>query len=176
MDVRSEAAMAGCHPILISKTRAAADAFTTRTGSFFVVLEGLRTYERSNELYAIGRDAQGNVIGKTVSNARGGYSNHNFGMAVDVAPDADPEKPGFQPDWDTMHPHWKVLVACMKEQGLAWGGDWHNLKGDLDHFQLAIVPPTPTPADRNAFVRGGIESVWALYTEPAVTSGEVLHG
>lgn len=162
--------MAECHPVLVAKVRAAAAVFAAQTGSFFVVLEGLRSYARSDALFAIGRDAAGNVVGKTVTNARGGWSNHNFGMAVDVAPDVDPQSPGFNPDWNTMHPDWKALVACMKAQGLAWGGDWKNMQGDLDHFQLANVPATPVQADRDAFASGGLAAVWAIYPQEAVNA------
>ena len=45
------------------------------------VISGHRTWEEQDALYAKGRTKPG----KRVTNARGGYSNHNFGTAVDFA-------------------------------------------------------------------------------------------
>lgn len=157
MDARSEAALAPLMPEFAQKVRNAHKSFAAQTGSFFVVIQGLRTYAEQDALFA---------KGPSVTKARGGYSNHNFGMAVDVVPDADDTAPGLQPDWDTTHPHWKVLVRSMKAQGLQWGGDWKGMKGDLDHFQMAGVSATPTDADRAAFAHGGLPAVWAMYQNP----------
>ena len=44
------------------------------------VIGGLRTYEEQNELFAQGRTKPGRIV----TNARGGFSNHNFGIALDV--------------------------------------------------------------------------------------------
>lgn len=43
------------------------------------IVQGLRTFAEQDELYAQGRTKPG----KIVSNARGGYSNHNYGFAID---------------------------------------------------------------------------------------------
>lgn len=40
-----------------------------------------------------------------------GRSAHNFGLAVDVVLDGDPQKPGIQPDWVTTHSGWLWLKA-----------------------------------------------------------------
>ncbi len=44
------------------------------------IISGLRSYEEQDALYAQGRTAPGNKV----TNARGGYSNHNFGIAFDI--------------------------------------------------------------------------------------------
>ena len=44
------------------------------------IISGLRSYAEQDALYAQGRTR----AGKKVTNARGGYSNHNFGIAFDV--------------------------------------------------------------------------------------------
>ena len=44
------------------------------------IISGLRTYEEQDALYAQGRTTPGNIV----TNARGGHSNHNFGIAFDV--------------------------------------------------------------------------------------------
>lgn len=170
MDPRSESFLINLMPAFADELRYGHADFAAETQSFAVITSGNRTYAQQEIEWLKGRDAHGNVIPKgqpgcgTVTNAHGGYSNHNFGMAVDMEPDAEPLKPGFQPDWNTLHPHWAVLVRCMKARGIAWGGDWKNMKGDLDHFQFGGTPATPTQSDRNAFTRGGMKAVWSLYS------------
>lgn len=44
-----------------------------------------------------------------------GRSAHNYGLAIDVVPDADPLAPGLQPDWDPKP-----------------GDAWHDLAATLD--------------------------------------------
>lgn len=48
-------------------------------GIHIKVISCLRSYDEQDALYAKGRTASG----KRVTNARGGYSNHNFGIAFD---------------------------------------------------------------------------------------------
>lgn len=153
MDSRSELALSVCMPQFAEEIRLGHADFAAQTGSFAVITSGYRTYAEQNILFA---------KGPTVTKARGGYSNHNFAMAVDMEP-TEAGSVKFIPDWNTAHPHWTILVACMKNRGLAWGGDWKNMKGDLDHFQLGGVPATPTQADRDAFASGGLSAVWVLY-------------
>src|SRR6478735_5807766 len=43
------------------------------------IISGTRSYDEQDDLYAKGRT----VAGAKVTNARGGYSNHNFGIAWD---------------------------------------------------------------------------------------------
>ncbi len=46
------------------------------------IVQGMRTIEQQNELYEQGRTK--GKKGKTVTNAKGGESYHNYGLAVDV--------------------------------------------------------------------------------------------
>ena len=70
-----------------------------------------------------------------VTNARGGFSNHNFGIAIDITifkGSTDPEQAKtsvFE------SPLYKVIGALGTEIGLEWGGNWISLK-DEPHFQL----------------------------------------
>lgn len=78
---------------------------------------------------AIGRTRPG----KIVTYAKGGKSNHNFGVAVDLFVYADGGKRAeflAPPD-----PRLKRLVAAMKRYQMQWGGDWGNFP-DYPHFQL----------------------------------------
>lgn len=52
------------------------------SGRDWVITSGRRTIAYQNELYAQGRTAPG----KVVTNAKGGQSPHNFGLAADLAP------------------------------------------------------------------------------------------
>lgn len=90
-----------------------------------VVTSGTRTYEEQNALYEQGRSAPGN----RVTNARGGYSNHNFGIAFDVTIFGA----NGQPIWES--PRYAELGTIGKSLGLSWGGDWENFR-DEPHFEL----------------------------------------
>ena len=47
--------------------------------------------------------------------APAGKSPHNFGLAVDLVPDADPLTPGLQPDWSTTTAAWEWLFGRIKQ-------------------------------------------------------------
>lgn len=117
------------------------------------VTQGLRTWAEQDALYAQGRTAPG----KIVTNARGGYSMHNFGLAADLVP--EDVTPG-QPDWDATHPAWRKMLAAGAAVGLAEGAQWRTFP-DMPHFYLAELPANPTDAMREAFlVEGRVDDVW----------------
>lgn len=88
-----------------------------------VVSRGFRTFEEQDALYAKGRSEAGNIV----TNAKGGRSYHNFGVAFDVRPVAEKEE-----DREALY---KKAGAVGKRLGLEWGGDWKEFV-DLPHFQL----------------------------------------
>ena len=88
------------------------------------VISGLRTYAEQDELHAQGRAKPG----PKVTNARGGYSNHNFGIAFDVGVF---EGNKYLPD----SVKYKVVGALGTDLGLEWGGNWKSIV-DQAHFQL----------------------------------------
>jgi peptidoglycan LD-endopeptidase CwlK len=88
------------------------------------VISGLRSYEEQDALYAQGRTAPG----KIVTNARGGFSNHNFGIAFDVGVFSGGK-------YLTESPMYKAVGVLGQELGLEWGGNWTSLV-DEPHFQL----------------------------------------
>lgn len=53
-----------------------------RSGIRLIMTSTFRDYEKQNDLYAQGRVRPGSIV----TNARGGYSYHNFGVAFDVCP------------------------------------------------------------------------------------------
>ncbi len=98
------------------------------------VVQGLRTVEQQQVLYAQGRTAPG----KIVTNCDGikNKSNHQaaadgFGHAADCAFD-DPDPFGEK------HP-WRAYGACAVASGLVWGGDWKPPLIDRPHVELKKV-------------------------------------
>ena len=98
----------------------------------------LRTFEEQNELYAQGRTK----AGKIVTNAKGGESMHNFGLAVDIVLLVDKDKNGTfeSASWETNVDFdgdgiadWIEVVKIFKAHGWEWGGDWKFI--DMPHFQ-----------------------------------------
>jgi len=99
-------------------TKAGADGITIK------VISGLRTYDEQNDLYAQGRTKPGRIV----TNARGGYSNHNFGIAFDVG-----VFEGSQ--YLDESPKYKAVGVLGMDLGLEWGGSWKTIQ-DEPHFQL----------------------------------------
>ena len=88
------------------------------------ILSGTRSYEEQDRLYAKGRTAPG----PKVTNARAGYSNHNFGIAFDIGV-FDGNR--YLPE----SPLYKAIGALGMELGLDWGGNWKSIV-DQPHFEL----------------------------------------
>jgi len=95
-------------------------------GCDWVMISGHRTWAEQDRLF---------VKRPKVTNARGGHSNHNFGIAGDFGvfrgksylDDTNPELAA------------QVHAACAvhaRKLGFEWGGDWKSLK-DLPHFELS---------------------------------------
>src|SRR5688572_7748364 len=79
VDPRSEKNIATLLPEVQPLARALVQK-ATQNGIRIKVISGLRTYAEQDELYAQGRTKPGIIV----TRARGGYSNHNFGIAFDV--------------------------------------------------------------------------------------------
>lgn len=88
------------------------------------ILSGFRSYAEQDELYALGRTKPG----EKVTNARGGHSNHNFGIAFDIGV--------FEGNkYLTDSVKYKAVGALGMDMGLEWGGSWKTIV-DQPHFQL----------------------------------------
>ena len=100
------------------------------------IISGTRTYDEQDELFAQGRTKPG----KRVTNARGGFSNHNFGIAWDVG--IFNENGEYIDDLidrgrmtsKAVDAEYKKVGAYGKSLGLFWGGDWSD--PDYPHFQM----------------------------------------
>lgn len=88
------------------------------------IICGTRTYAEQDALYAQGRTKPGQIVTK----AKGGQSNHNFGVAVDVGLfSADGKYIGTSPLYKEIGP----IVDQFPE--LEWGGNWKFV--DEPHIQ-----------------------------------------
>lgn len=115
------------------------------------VTQSLRPWATQEALYAQGRTAPGSIV----TNAEPGFSWHNFGLAVDVAP-----FDGALPDWNITHPVWQRLVSVGDSLGLLSGAEWRTFP-DWPHFQLTgRFPVTPDDEVRYLFKEGGLQAVW----------------
>lgn len=97
-----------------------------------------RTTQEQDALYAQGRTKPG----AKVTNARGGFSFHNYGLAVDIvlAVDTDGNGSYETASWNTSMDYdgdgkadWIEVVTIFKQYGWDWGGDWKFY--DAPHFQ-----------------------------------------
>ncbi len=87
------------------------------------IISGTRTYMEQNELYAQGRTKPGSIV----THAKGGASNHNFGVAWDIGIFKNGQ---YLPESLL----YKQVATIGKPLGLEWGGDWKNLQ-DEPHYQ-----------------------------------------
>ncbi|WP_025693353.1 M15 family metallopeptidase [Paenibacillus zanthoxyli] len=154
VQAKSASKLSGLHPVVRKATEALIEICYNR-GVPIVITQGLRTNAEQDALYAQGRSADGRIV----TNARGGYSFHNFGLAVDFAlllPD------GRTVSWDQCRDgdgdgvtDWDEVVAIAKTLGFEWGGDWTGIK-DYPHFQVVFglttaqlrAGRTPTETDQ----------------------------
>jgi peptidoglycan LD-endopeptidase CwlK len=93
------------------------------------VVQGLRTFEEQDALYAIGRTTH--LDRSPVTNARAGQSAHNFAKAIDVYP-LESGKVVIPPASDS---RWHVIGETGTSVGLKWGGDFKRLK-DYPHLEM----------------------------------------
>ncbi len=91
----------------------------------FFLYMAFRTFEDQDELYAQGRTKPGQIV----TNARGGDSLHNYGLAGDYVLDGSLEKPGIQWSWNVKadldrdgRSDWMEMGAIARACGLEWGG------------------------------------------------------
>ncbi|NYE08741.1 peptidoglycan L-alanyl-D-glutamate endopeptidase CwlK [Bacillus niacini] len=103
-------------------------------GIVMVITDDFRSAEDQDRLYEQGRTVAGNIV----TNARGGESFHNFGLAIDFAI----KTPSADIIWDMQYDgnqngiaDWNEVVEMAKSLGFEWGGDWAQFK-DYPHLQM----------------------------------------
>ena len=123
VDARSEKKIATLLPEVQPIARALVQK-AAQNGIQIKIISGLRSYAEQDELYAQGRTKPGSIVTKV----RGGYSNHNFGIAFDVGVFEGSKYLGESVKY-------KVVGALGMDLGLEWGGNWKTFV-DQPHFQL----------------------------------------
>lgn len=96
------------------------------------IVQGLRTFPEQDALYAKGRTTPG----PKVTNAKGGQSIHNYGLAIDFALLINDKEISWdlKKDWDgDKVADWMEVVKVFKDAGYTWGGQWKFT--DNPHFE-----------------------------------------
>lgn len=89
------------------------------------VVEGFRSVQKQDELYAQGRTKPGAIV----TTARGGESFHNYGVAVDFVF----RKEGY----NATQKQWEILGKVGESVGFEWGGRWTKFV-DRPHFEMKL--------------------------------------
>ncbi|MEM6269717.1 MAG: M15 family metallopeptidase [Bacteroidota bacterium] len=120
-DKHSERRMVGMHPSVAASARALINIADKEHGIKLRIPPqgGFRSFAEQDELKARGASTVG-----------GGYSFHNYGMAVDVVEIKDGAALWKNPRWDT-------IASIGKNLGFEWGGDWKSFV-DKPHFQMTF--------------------------------------
>ena len=136
MDKISVKRLEKIHPKLKQEVKQICDELDVRNLSVRFT-DVLRTFAEQDDLYAQGRTKKG----KIVTNARGGQSYHNYGLAIDfclLKPCSNGQQEAI---WDmdadlnaNTKSDWQEVVFVFKLFGWEWGGDWVRFQ-DTPHFQ-----------------------------------------
>ena len=143
-DLRTEGNIQTLQPSVQIKAREFLKTVNDRLGNenvVFKIISGTRTYAEQNALFAQGRTK---FPGPIVTRARGGQSNHNFGVAWDIGLFVSGQ---YVPESDL----YRKAGTIGKDLGLAWGGDWQSLQ-DEPHFHA--LPEQQLAATRIRFEAG----------------------
>ncbi len=97
-----------------------------KQGIYVLFSDGYRSHAEQNALYAQGRTKPGNIV----TNAKGGQSLHNYGLALDMF---ITNKEGTTATWPTNK--LREVAQIAKSLGFEWGGDWTSFK-DYPHIQM----------------------------------------
>ncbi|MBL4753233.1 MAG: M15 family metallopeptidase [Flavobacteriales bacterium] len=123
-DIVSDRRIGTLHPLIQAKAKEFIIRAEKELSIKLRVTSALRTWSEQDGLYAQGRTK----TGKIVTNAKGGQSLHNFGLAIDVVEIKDGKAL-----W--RNPNWNKIAALGKSIGFAWGGDFKSIK-DKPHFEM----------------------------------------
>lgn len=91
-----------------------------------------------------------------VTNAKGGQSIHNYGLAFDIVILFDKDKDGtFESASWNQDQYWMQVVVYFKSKGYEWGGDWRSFK-DAPHFEKTFGNTWKTLKEKETFLDNGI--------------------
>ena len=107
------------------------------------IISGTRTYAEQDVLYSKGRTKSGSIV----TYAKGGQSNHNFGIAWDIG--IFNVSKGYITTDANYIAFGAIILTFITT--IEWGGNWHSNK-DYPHYQLKAVN------DSVATIRGLFET------------------
>lgn len=142
-DVRTEACIATLATAAQQQARVCI-RHILNSGLIARIISGTPTYEEQNTLYRKGRF---NNPGPRVTNARGGESNHNFGVAWDIG--IFTTGGGYLTDGI----QYTQAGQAGKSTLVEWGGEWIKFV-DKPHYQLRM--PIPVSELRRRFEEGSL--------------------
>jgi peptidoglycan L-alanyl-D-glutamate endopeptidase CwlK len=118
-------------------------------GATYIQTSGFRSFDEQDKIYAQGRTKPG----AKVTNAKGGQSAHNYGVAADFV-----AKPGGKVSWDIAS--YAILMEEAEKLGLESGGRW-KFK-DFPHVQVPLLKHGLTFSHLKVLHdQGGLKNVWA---------------
>lgn len=116
---------------------------------------GYRSFKEQNDLFAKGRTRRG----AKVTNAEGGESYHNYGIATDNA-FYNAQGQITWPEQGDYAKLWTRYGELAKKQGLEWGGDWKRGK-DRPHVEYHPgLNASQASTLKPSHARGGDEGAW----------------
>lgn len=153
--VREAPPLTGLHPIVDEKQMELVQQ-AQAIGISVLITDGFRSIEEQDALYEQGRSTEGSVV----TNARGGDSYHNYGLAVDFALITRQGDVVWDMNYDGNGngiSDWMEVVELAKQLGFTWGGDWASFP-DYPHLQMDFGlsirdlkrgrrPPEPEPPE-----------------------------
>lgn len=146
MNASSEKRLSEVMPELSRRVRQIISAASLK-GVTLEVTQGYRTFAEQDALWARGRS----TAGPPVTDAKGGQSYHNYGLAVDLCPCK-----GGEPDWDDARAFQLVGELALRV-GLEWGGTWKKSL-NRPHVQLS---PLSIVRCLSLYRGGGLPLVWS---------------
>lgn len=160
-DPKTDKTIRSIHPSLQALAKEFVIRLEKEKGITVRVYFGLRTFLEQNQLYAKGRTTaellekgikaiKGAPSLKKVTNAPGGFSFHNFGLAIDLVEIKDGAA-----IWSSSSSNWAVIGAFGESIGWEWGGSWNSFV-DRPHFQVSFGLSTSNlrSLNRSGLVKG----------------------
>lgn len=123
-DAVSNQRIASLHPEVQAQAAAFVNQVEAELGITLRVTSGFRSFAEQDALYEQGRSTPGD----RVTNARGGQSYHNYGLALDVVE----VRANGSVNWNT---DWAAIGRIGERMGFEWGGNWNGFV-DRPHFQM----------------------------------------
>lgn len=145
VDKKNAAMLSKVSPVLQTRGMAFIDS-AKADGVIVQIVQGLRTFAEQDALYAQGRTRPG----KRVTNAKGGQSMHNYGLALDFAPVIDGKI-----SWNEKH--YPSFGKWADKAGLDWGGRWKRFV-DLPHVE--DTEGMKLKEIQALYRQGGLNAVW----------------